>query len=374
MRVFELEVDGDSSQTQSYSPHPVEQEVTLQRWLQQNPNVLLEETILVIGREPHSGNGPIDLLAVDRYGNTVVFEMKIGDTKSESTSEDKIVGQPQRYAGAIESWDYETLNEVYHGYQDEIASGKWSVDDPVPVGEDLRETFNRVFGNTPDQFNHHQRMVIVAEKVTWSTAQTARYLQRGPGRQSNIQCVQVQRFKSPKDGSHSVLASNLVVDYDLSRVRPPTHTNPIYAEMNARIADRAFQSIADIVHAQDPADVFTAGFGEREPSLISNHPEHPESVRYTLRVKPDSQPGHVGITIDMDGDDSALEALRESAQEFEAHGYSFNQDNTRFRIVEQQWRPVEDVRELEHDGLLDEIAEQYATLIRTGHEILTTGP
>lgn len=241
MRLFEFEDEGATSRTEGYRQQQVEKEVTLQRWLQQNPDVLLEETVLVIGRETSSGSGPMDLLALDRFGNTIIFEVKIGDTKSESTSEDKIIGQPQRYAAAIKSWDYEKLNEVYQEYQNEIASEKWNVDDSTMTNDSLTDAFDNVFGTTPNQFNYYQRMVIVAEEVTSSTAQTARYLQRGPGRKSNIQCVQVQQFTSPDDSLHSVLASTMVVDYDLSRVRPSVYTNPPHHSYSVKSMSNLFQ-------------------------------------------------------------------------------------------------------------------------------------
>lgn len=370
MQVYQFKADETTSQVEAYTPKPIQKEATLQRWLQQNPEVLLEESILVIGREVHSGSGPIDLLALDRFGNTIIFELKIGDTKSKSTSEDKIIGQPQRYAAALENWDFQRLSEVFQNYQQEIANGKWTADDPLVSDTNISESLDLTFGSNPDQFNHYQRMVIVAENITWNTAQTARYLQRGPGRHSNIQCVQVQQFTPPDGNSQPLLTSTPMVDYDLGRVRPPNYTNPNYNEINERIADRAFQSIASIVCAEKPSEVFISGFGEREPSLHSNASDHPQSVYYTLRVKPDTDPGHVGITIDMDSDESALASLRNNAQAFENEGYTFNGDHTRYRIVEQQWKPVSDPRALEHDGLLDEIAERYATLVRIGHDVL----
>ena len=369
MRLFEFEDKGDTSRTERYRQQQVDQEVTLQRWLQQNPEVLLEETLLVIGRETSSGSGPMDLLALDRFGNTIIFEMKIGDTKSESTSEDKIIGQPQRYAAAIESWDYEKLNEVYQEYQNEIVSEKWSVDDSTMPNDSLMDAFNKVFGTTPNQFNYYQRMVIAAEEVTSSTAQTARYLQRGPGRKSNMQCVQVQQFTSPNDNPHSVLASMMTVDYDLSRVRPPVYTNPVYAEMNARIADRAFQSVKETVNADTPAEVYPDGFGQREPALVSKNPNHPESVTYSLRVKPEEETGHMMITIDIDSDEQATAAIHDHSHRFTDNGYTYT-GNSNYRVIYEEW-PITDLRDLEQDGLLDEVSERYGSLVQIGHEVLT---
>ena len=370
MRLFDFTSDTDGVQTTKCTREYPEDEEELQSWLQQSPSLILDEPILVIGREVNSGNGKIDLLAVDKWGNTVVIEIKQGDTGSESTDEDKIIGQPQRYAAAIKRWDYQQLDEAYHDYQKEIASGKWDSNGSTPV-DDLKNALERRFGGIPNQFNHHQRMVILAEHVTWKTAQTTRHLQGKPGRGPYIQCVEVQQFTSPRNDSYSLLATSLVVDYASSKVRPPRHTKPVYADTNLRIADRAFESISKTVNADNPGEVFSSGFGEREPSLISNNPEHPESVTYTLRVKPDEEPGHVGITLDLkDAGDSVLEALRNKSHIFEEQGYVFHQDNSNYRIVEQQWKPVEDIRELSHDGLSDEIAERYATLVQTGHEVL----
>ena len=45
----------------------------LESFLHTNPEALLDETVLVFGRQVNTEAGEPDLLAIDRYGNIIVF-------------------------------------------------------------------------------------------------------------------------------------------------------------------------------------------------------------------------------------------------------------------------------------------------------------
>jgi hypothetical protein len=240
MQVFEFANQNDSTHIGEFNQEPVRSERQLESWLHSHPRVLLDETALVIGRQINFGSGPIDLLALDQFGNTLIFELKKGDTATGSTSEDKIIGQPLRYAESVDSYGYDELNETYREYQTEIASGVWDVKESVAPGGDLIGGFETRFGSSldPAEFNEHQRMVVVAEHITRQTATNARYLLNEG---LNIQCREIQLFSSPKEVSgSSVLAASTVVNYNLGRVRPEQRGNPTYPEKNRKLIERAF--------------------------------------------------------------------------------------------------------------------------------------
>ncbi len=47
----------------------------LERWVRSDPGIL-GQGILVIGEQVETRSGPLDFLAVDRDGNTVIIELK----------------------------------------------------------------------------------------------------------------------------------------------------------------------------------------------------------------------------------------------------------------------------------------------------------
>ena len=139
--------------------------------------------------------------------------------------------------------------------------------------------------------------------------------------------------------------------------------------MNTRIADRAFQSVKETVNADAPAEVYPNGFGQREPALVSKNPKHPESVSYSLRVKPEEKTGHIMITIDIDNDEQATAAIHDHSHRFTDNGYTYT-GNSNYRVIYEEW-PITDLRDLEQDGLLTEVSERYSSLVQIGHEVLT---
>lgn len=87
-------------------------EKTLESWLEQNPDTIVEDgMLLVIGRQVKTDlNSYIDLLALDRAGNTVVIELKRDRTPRD------VIAQALEYASFIEQIDYDPLEAIYHQY------------------------------------------------------------------------------------------------------------------------------------------------------------------------------------------------------------------------------------------------------------------
>jgi len=236
----------------------------------------------------------------------------------------------------------------------------------VPA-DDLQSAFKAVFGESlePDAFNPDQRMVIVAEQITPRTQSNARYLlDQG----LNIQCIEIQRFNS-EITDHAVLATNTVVDHHLSRVRPDRKLNPIYPDVVRDLVERVFPELQSVVKV-DSSETAFQDIESHRPHLRSKHPDHPDDLVYTLYLRP-VEWGYVIVAMDYWGEeDETLETLRRNAELFEDQGFQISQDRTRDRIVRRNWE-VESTDVLSDDAFLEEVANEFVNLVKTGHEVFT---
>lgn len=98
MRAYEL-LEGTKPVKRGVKPFQSEER--LERLLHKIPSLLLDEQVLIVGRQVGVETGTLDLLGIDKYGNVVVFELKKGDSGSGSASEGSILSQPQQYAQAL---------------------------------------------------------------------------------------------------------------------------------------------------------------------------------------------------------------------------------------------------------------------------------
>lgn len=367
MRLYEFDRAATPVETNRYERAAIRPEETLESWIHANPGVVLGEQLLVVGRQVRLDAGVVDLLACDRFGNVVVCEVKIGRSGTGSASEETILGQPQAYASDVSRFDYDALEAIYREYRERLDDDRWSVDASIAPEATLREAFEATFGTDLDDsaYNTYQRMVVVAEEITRRTRRNARYLlQEG----LNFQCAEVQWFVPPgtdAEVDRSALASSVVVDYDLDRVRPTRGESPTYPDLVREIVEDAFPSLGGLVRADAPLEVFPDGFDVRGPTLHSRHPAHPDGVVYGIAVKPDH--GEVLLTIDnLEEDPTVPERIQSNRAAFVEAGFTVK-DNLRYRLVEAKFQAetVEDVR----DQLL-EIAKLYETLVRVGHEVL----
>ena len=112
MRVFSIGADGTFTEylkTLFQSDH---EETVLENWLNSNPDGIIEDgKLLMIGRQVTTNLGSvIDLLAIDRQGDTVVLELKRDRTPRET------LAQALEYASFVESLDWEQLEGIFHAY------------------------------------------------------------------------------------------------------------------------------------------------------------------------------------------------------------------------------------------------------------------
>jgi len=366
MRIYSVDDSTTPVEAVPYDRDPVRPEAALESILHANPQLIVDEPLLVVGRQVRLDSGVADLVALDEFANVVVTEVKISRSGAESASEETILSRPQNYASDLSTFDYEALNELYREYCSRLETEEWGVTrSDVPSGT-LQSALETTFGRetAAHEFNTEQRLVVVAEEITRRTAANVRYLlEQG----LHFQATEVQRFVAPGSSGEqgAILSSSLVVDYDRSRVRLERRGSPTYPELVSAIVEPVFPSFSSVVYAETIAEAFPDGFDTRGAALESRHPDHPDGVMYYVSPEPDRDRVTVGVH-NRNELPEVGEKLHENADAFQQAGLTVK-DNTRYNLVWKRW-PVEtagDVRDLQ-----SEIGEYYERMVLLGHQVL----
>jgi len=366
MRIVRLNQTSGGVEPVEFVQQYVEDENELESIIQAVPEVLLDEDCLVIGRQVSLGTEALDLLALDKWANTLIFELKRGKSDVRSASKATVLSQPLTYARSLSGYDYDDLNDVFLGYQDEFAGSEWGIE----PGDSLADAFESTFGTEIDReaYNRKQRVAVVAEDITPRTRRNARYLvEQG----LLFQCIEVGLFDKDEE---TVLSSATLVDYDKSRVKPPSHEPPRFEELNQQIIDRAFPEIQHIVAGQSPFDL-VSDLDRRAPWLKSQHADHPDAVIYSFKFAPQQMnrkvtPGNVAVRLDIEAgtnDEDSLAKLERNTARFEEQGFTASGNST-YGIFYDYWEA--DPARLDSDEFLDEVAGRYAELVELGHDVL----
>jgi hypothetical protein len=342
---------------------PVDTERQLESWLHANPDVILNEPLLVFGRQYSLETGIPDLLALDQWGNVVVIELKKGQSGSGSASEETILSQPQNYAQSLSSFEYDDLEEVYREYRRNLQDNEWDVAETAVTKDSLEEAHQAAIGSAVDEFNTHQRMVILAEEITSRTESNARYLlEQGLA----VQCVAVQEFQFAADAGtdKSVLVSSTVVDYPLSRVQPEDNKVD-YSNVIREIRDRIYDDIGELTQHSSPDDI--SGAASRRLGFDSRHPNHPDTVLY--RFKPHMvEQGTAVVSIGLFGsDDEEKDQVREVISNYadELNGFQTSDEHRPNSNV--VFREFEEFNREPDEEFIDAVVESLSRLVRHYH-------
>ncbi|MFC7323580.1 hypothetical protein ACFQMF_03175 [Halorubrum rutilum] len=363
MRLFEFDRDRDEPRTLELDREAVETEWQLESWLHANPEVILNEPLLIFGRQYSLSTGLPDLLALDQWGNVVVVELKKGQSGSGSASEETILSQPQNYASDLSNYEYADLEDIYREYKANVRD-EWEVSESAVVEDTLKEAHETALGGDVEEseFNTHQRMVILAEEITSRTENNARYLlEQGLA----VQCVAVQRFET--DDEREFLVASTVVDYPLSRVQPED-SKVDYSHLIRNVRDRVFAEVSDVTRHERPGDM--SGAASRRLGFHSQHPEHPDSVLYRFTPRMVEQ-GRATVSIGLFGSDTdEKDQVREvvAAHAGELEGYKTSDEH----------RPNSNLVYLEFEMLdrepdeefVEAVAEEMTRLIQHYHPLL----
>ena len=154
VRIWEVSREGELIKMRATS---IDFEERLEGWLEKDISVL-DQDLLVIGRQVSTSmGGKIDLLCLDSAGETVVIELKKGQTPRDVTA------QTLDYASCVQGLTDEELRDIAERYLGSAGS--------------LRDAFERKFDRPiPEELNLGHRSLIVATSVDASTERIVRYL------------------------------------------------------------------------------------------------------------------------------------------------------------------------------------------------------
>ncbi len=205
MKLFTIGKDGKFVPFNEQVFKEENKESDLENLLENNPEYFFEDSkIMIIGRQIPTNLGSwIDLLGLDKSGNTVVIELKRGKTPRET------VAQLLEYASFVENLDYEALNGIYKSY----------------IGEEtaLDEYHQEYFQSSSDDivsFNKSTKLVIVAQEMSNSIKQTSLYLRK---KGLDIYCMEFKYFQNRS--MEKMITSDFVVgeeSFIKSDVKPST--------------------------------------------------------------------------------------------------------------------------------------------------------
>ena len=128
----------------------------LEQWLASNPEIIGTD-VLIIGRQVISKSGPIDLLGIDKTGNTVVIEIKRAELPRE------VLAQAIDYASNVAEWTVEKLSEICSAY----------------TSKPFQEAFNEAFPDVDLEsvsLNSTQRIVLVGFSIEASLERMVKWL------------------------------------------------------------------------------------------------------------------------------------------------------------------------------------------------------
>ena len=217
-------------------PEPVAREKLdlegrLEDWLCQDIGLLNDE-LMVIGRQIRQYGVPLDLLAVDREGNLVVIELKRDRTPRD------VVAQTLDYASWVQGLGRDDVEQYTQEH----------------LGKSFEEAFRSAFDQQPpDVVNERQRMYVVASSLDAATQRIVEYLSATHG--VDINAATFAYFNT--SAGEFVGRSMLLDEEDVERrardrhrsKRPPART------------EEEFRAIAEDRGVADLWDVALGGFG-----------------------------------------------------------------------------------------------------------------
>ena len=192
MRLFGIESDGAFKEFIRTPFKSNYKESTLEGWLENNPDGIVEDgKLLIIGRQVITNLGTvIDLLAVDRQGSVVVIELKRDRTPRET------LAQALEYASFAEELDSNQLQDILRSYIN---------DDSTNLSEYHRQYFELATDEAV-AFNKDQRIVIVGQAITNEIRQTSGFLQK---KGFQVTCVEFSFFEA--EGGVRLLSQDIVL-------------------------------------------------------------------------------------------------------------------------------------------------------------------
>jgi hypothetical protein len=221
---------------QSFGDEHAEKE--LEEWVQSNPNLIVEGmNILVVGQQVATNlNTYIDLLGIDREGNTAIVELKRGRTPRET------LAQALEYTSFVEGLGYEQLEQVLMQYTGE---------DGTVLSESHRKHF-QLGEEESVAFNKDQRIFIVGQNVSPEIRQTSLFLRK---KGFDVTCVEFKFFETKS--KEQLVSTEIVVGHEplgltplVTKNLPPTNKTK-FLESCDDIGRPLFERLLQLADASD---------------------------------------------------------------------------------------------------------------------------
>lgn len=194
MKLFTVDKNGKFIPYKEHDFEKIKHEADLEVLLENNPEYFFEENkVLIIGRQVTTNlNSFIDLLGIDKRGDTVIVELKRGKTPRET------IAQLLEYASFVENLDYSQLNDIFQDYLGEEIS--------------LEDYHQQYFQSESDEnvsFNKSTKLIIVAQEVSKEIKQTALFLRK---KGIDIYCMEFKYFET--SSGEKIISCDFIVGED----------------------------------------------------------------------------------------------------------------------------------------------------------------
>ncbi len=274
MGLYTLKLEGNdlsSGILEKVKTDSIDFEKDLENWLENSPNVLLDEdegSIIWIGRQVsatvgESGLYP-DLIGIDASGDLVMVELKKGKTPRE------VIAQILEYAawgGALSDDDLNIIAQNYYRKSD------------CDYDKSLLDLFKEAFHPDVDEepvieFNRDQKLFIVAEGISPVIAEVALHLREKYN--IDISCLEYEVLRS-KQGEYFISTEKVVGFSDVKKKRKPGKSLiPKWSEPE-KVKDVVKNAVMQLTGGEK-AKEFTAA--EVQNELIKTYPDiNPNTVR-----------------------------------------------------------------------------------------------
>jgi hypothetical protein len=263
MRLYRIKDDGKFTEYKEQKFKTEHSEKTLESWLESNPDSIVEDgALFIIGRQVATAFGSyIDLLALDKNGNTAVVELKRDRTPRDT------LAQAFEYASFVEGLEYEQLEQLLRSYTGNEA-------------ESLSESHKAYFKLEEGEgvsFNKDQRIVIIGYGISEQIRQTASFLRK---KGLTTTCIEFNYFQT--ESGEQLMSHNIVVGNE------PLLGRRISTESLPKVTKKQFLDSLD----QSGREVFNAIFKLAEENDM---PIHWGSRGFSLNV--DVEGTHVALCL-----------------------------------------------------------------------------
>jgi len=179
----------------------------LEEWILSNPKILGSD-IAIIGRQVTTSSGQLDLLGLDRNGNTIIVELKRDKLSRE------VIAQAIDYASDIANWDLEKISEICSKH-----TGK-SLDDFIS------EAFGDEIAIENININQIQRILLVGFSIDDSLERMIEWLLDNFG--VNINAI-ILHYVKTQSGSE-LLSRTSIISEDVEKERAKKFSIPMSDE------------------------------------------------------------------------------------------------------------------------------------------------